>query len=288
MDGEHKGAIALDMIVAKLAMRPSPLYPWLIAAVTAVFTAAVVWAVDYHRDTDARREREHVRQERELYLATRERLLAAFEQPCDPETTTFEGQPVAVWLDRIRTGSDLDRIEARLYLPSFCEGKDRFGPLPSRWVRDWTKEAVWDLVAEGHRSRRAAVVVPPLVAALEDPSASARQAAADVLHRIGPLAIDAVYSLRRSLGHPDGGTRVRAASALFAITRQPDEALATLAHALANDPDPWNRSEAAACIGYQLNDRRGLAALTGALADPDDDVRQHVSDAWKMLTRDRE
>src|SRR5262245_7281387 len=112
-----------------------PSTPWSIAAVTAVFTAAVVWAVEYNRDTEAKRQSEHARQERERYLATRERLLAAFEQPCDLETATFEGQLVAEWLDRIRSGPPLERIRARIYLSSFCKGQDHF--VPPRFGNRW-------------------------------------------------------------------------------------------------------------------------------------------------------
>lgn len=258
-------------------MRPSPLYPWLIAAVTAVFTAAVVWAVDSYRDPEARLQRERARQERE-------RVLAEFEQPCDPQTMQFDGQLVAVWLDRIRNGPEFERYEAVIALRCVYAGWDL---RHSRGPYDWGHEAAYELVAAGHRSRRAVTVVPSIAAALDDPSAMVRETAAVALRDIGPAAVDAVDALRRALGHADGRTRVLAAQALFAVIRQTDESLAAMAHVLAHDPAPEHRSLAAWSIGF-LGDRRGLAALNGALADPDDDVRQHASDAWKVLPRDRE
>ena len=94
--------------------------------------------------------------------------------------------------------------------------------------------------AAGHlgRMRPQPEAVPPLVAALADPAAEVRKAAAGALWKLHKLAEPARPALRKALDDPDTGVALNAAGALDALGVAPAELKATYERGLTSrDPD---------------------------------------------------
>jgi HEAT repeat protein len=147
----------------------------------------------------------------------------------------------------------------------------------------------------------AALVIPALTQALDDPVAEVRAAAADALGGAGVLPDVAVPALIRALEDPDLYVRASAARALGAFGPLAAPAVSALAEALSDDdrgaPPPTRlllsgtepgvvrqrAAETLAKIGPSALD--AVPALAQALGDPVDEVRRAALQALETIGR---
>jgi HEAT repeats len=235
--------------------------------VTTVFTAVALWGVGCYRDRDARALRNQIR----------ESLSAA----CDAKTTLFEGRSVADLIQCAHTGSDSDRQLAVYALGlvyggfhSFCQDR------PSHQSR----RVMLALVEGGLVAPRAAVVLPALLHALEDPCAGVRRAAASVLAEMYAPALPACDTLRKILGDQDIETRLWAARALYSIRFETEGPVATSLDVLQHDADPRNRKMAVCNLEDMAYEApSAFRALESAMTDSDEGVRNMASQAMTVI-----
>jgi HEAT repeat protein len=125
----------------------------------------------------------------------------------------------------------------------------------------------------------AKAAVEPLTAVLKDPDPAARAAAADALGRAGPDAGTAAPELLPLLADPDRAVK---RAAVFALGRVRPEDPAAVGSALAKllgaEKDAELRQEVVTSLGL-LGDHSEpvIAALSAALADPDEELRQRAA-----------
>jgi HEAT repeat protein/beta-lactamase regulating signal transducer with metallopeptidase domain len=121
------------------------------------------------------------------------------------------------------------------------------------------------------------VAVPALIAALSDPDANVRMAAANSLGQLeDPRAIPALIAASR-----DSNAQVRSA-AFDALTNFEDPRVVEPMIAALKDPDADVRQRAAQTLG-SLQDKRALQPLMAALADSSADVRQAAAQSLGEL-----
>ncbi|HEX6813496.1 MAG TPA: HEAT repeat domain-containing protein [Planctomycetota bacterium] len=238
---------------------------WLVAA--AFFTSFVLWSFAYYEDTDARR--------------IRNRILEEFAVPCDPETTLFEGKPVAELVEQARSGSEAERRSAVCRLRCVYEGHDRLVSTRSRRLGEEARRWMLWLVERGYVSQRAAVVLPPLILALKDRSAEIRVLAAVTLRDMGAAALPGRGALRESLNDNDARVRLAAVDALHHIRFETEGLVEVVVDVLEHEPDPASRAWAAntlASLGRAA--QAAVPALEAALQGGDSAL---VASAEKAL-----
>jgi hypothetical protein len=238
---------------------------------TVVFTALVLWGVDYYRTRDVRR--------------MRNRILEEFALPCDAHTTLFDGKPVADLIERARTGSVDERRMAVWGLGLVYKGQSHFGR-SSMWGGPSYEERRMrlSLVEDGFVAPRAAVVLPALVGALEDPSPEVRRLAASQLVGIEAQALPACDALRGCLEDTDVETRLWAARALYLIRFETPGPIDASLEVLRADPEPRNRGMAAFNLCIMGRDAQfAVPALEAALKDPDSKVVRMVEQALTCI-----
>ncbi|MBV8881424.1 MAG: HEAT repeat domain-containing protein, partial [Planctomycetaceae bacterium] len=120
--------------------------------------------------------------------------------------------------------------------------------------------------------------VPPLLPLLRDRDALARAAAAEDLGQIGTAAASALPSLAAAIKDPDARVRVAAAAASLLIDPKSD-ALPVLTAALRDPAPAVRRAAARALAGLGPVAAPAAASLSDLLGDKDPDVRWAGADA---------
>ncbi len=133
------------------------------------------------------------------------------------------------------------------------------------------------LTHKGRSQDTTNAAVPALIAALGDPDANVRMAAASSLGRLeDPRAIPGLINATR-----DGNVKVRSA-AYEALSDFDDPRILEPMMAALKDPDPDVRRQAAQSLG-NLEDRRAVSPLIAALSDSSAEVRRAAAQSLGEL-----
>jgi HEAT repeat protein len=203
------------------------------------------------------------------------------DAPFDPNTTLFEGKPVAVLLQKLSSGDESERSYAAFNLSHVHHGCiENCMHSPRSGTPAEIRARKLRVVETGRIGDRARVVVPALIAALPDPSAEVRKMCAYSLMDIGPEALAACPALRERLSDSAPSVRLWAARALWCIHFESEAPIRATVDVLLHDSDQEMRQMAA----YNLDlmaaaARTALGDLETATHDPNAEVRRQAEQA---------
>lgn len=192
------------------------------------------------------------------------------------DVTTYDGEPSAVWLARLKDPDDTVRLRAAYALGQITPPAPQTVPALIKAVDDRAQEVRWySADSLGRLGPAAKSGVAVLLAGVKDPANDKPFAlsATQALGRIGPAADDAVPWLLESLRGDYPPLRVAAALALWRIKKQP-EALTTLTESLADPSGEVSYLASLALLEIGPEARPTASALVKALGHESADARR--------------
>ncbi len=199
----------------------------------------------------------------------------------------FEQCPISFWLALLVSGNDSDRLQAAAAAPFLWLGAPARGKITIWDVgeSDWD-DHVRAMSLRGELTAKAAMMIPYLLLALDDPLDEVRGSAAHMLERIGPEAVWASGRLMVvARTDPKSLVRLRAARALWRTSGETSVSLGVFVDLL-KDPDSDQRRLAVLSIrDLGQAGRAALPELERMLSREEGEMRKLLVDAVEWLRR---